>query len=353
MSKLLDATNARLKASKIGLTIEVLQDRLCLRGTLPPKPDSGKTKPFQQRIYLGYPVTADSIRQAERDPITIGEFNWEQWSQGGSRKQQNVLTTIAQLVSQFEVHYFTRRARTPKSEHTFLVDYKRVFNKLPQEKELSAEIILAAVADTAPQSRQRRRYCIALKALAKFAGVEVDLRQFTAGYAPAKLEPRSIPSDAEIVQVWQGIKNLAWRNAYGLLASYGLRPHEIWHLDLSEFPVVMVTEGKTGGRTVRPIPPEWIELFGLSPAMELPQVTGRNNGDLGHRVNVQFDRLAIPHLPYDLRHAFAIRGSVVHRLPTAVMAKMMGHSPTVHLHTYNAWLSEERIEQAYRETFRG
>ena len=29
--------------------------------------------------------------------------------------------------------------------------------------------------------------------------------------------------------------------------------------------------------------------------------------------------------------------------PTAVMAKIMGHSPTVHLQTYNGWLSEEGI----------
>jgi len=46
--------NGRLKISNVGVSIEVKGNRLYLRATLPPKPDSGKEKPFQQRLTRGY-----------------------------------------------------------------------------------------------------------------------------------------------------------------------------------------------------------------------------------------------------------------------------------------------------------
>lgn len=44
--------NGRLRTSKIGIIIEQLANTLWLRGTFPPKSNSGKTKPHQQRISL-------------------------------------------------------------------------------------------------------------------------------------------------------------------------------------------------------------------------------------------------------------------------------------------------------------
>jgi hypothetical protein len=44
--------NGRLRASKIGIAIQQRGNTLWLRGTFPPKSNSGKTKPHQQRISL-------------------------------------------------------------------------------------------------------------------------------------------------------------------------------------------------------------------------------------------------------------------------------------------------------------
>jgi hypothetical protein len=44
--------NGRLKASNTGISIEKRGGTLWLRGTLPPKPNSGKTKPYQQKLSL-------------------------------------------------------------------------------------------------------------------------------------------------------------------------------------------------------------------------------------------------------------------------------------------------------------
>lgn len=52
---LLADANSRLKASKIRvrITTRAESDRLYLKATLPPKPSSGKTKAYRQRISLG------------------------------------------------------------------------------------------------------------------------------------------------------------------------------------------------------------------------------------------------------------------------------------------------------------
>ncbi|MDX1978257.1 MAG: hypothetical protein SFT94_11355, partial [Pseudanabaenaceae cyanobacterium bins.68] len=55
----------------------------------------------------------------------------------------------------------------------------------------------------------------------------------------ASLSPRDIPSDEAIAEWFGKIKNPAWRWAYGMFAIYGLRNHEIFHLEL-EFPNVRV-----------------------------------------------------------------------------------------------------------------
>jgi len=48
MDELIDKTNKVLKVGCCGLTIEMTERKLRLRGTLPPKPGSNKTEPHQQ-----------------------------------------------------------------------------------------------------------------------------------------------------------------------------------------------------------------------------------------------------------------------------------------------------------------
>jgi hypothetical protein len=44
--------NGRLKASKVGVAIEQIGDRLALRATLPPKPSSDRSVAYQQRVVM-------------------------------------------------------------------------------------------------------------------------------------------------------------------------------------------------------------------------------------------------------------------------------------------------------------
>ncbi len=89
-----DQANQRLKSAKTGVTIEIMGRRLCLRGTLPPKPDSQKTKPYQQRLYLGIYANPAGIKKAEAEAKKVGgllackEFSWEPYLTERERPKQ-------------------------------------------------------------------------------------------------------------------------------------------------------------------------------------------------------------------------------------------------------------------------
>lgn len=259
--------------------------------------------------------------------------------------------SIATWVSEFERDYFTRRARTPKSETTWLIDYLRVFNKLHSEQPLTADALMALAISTSPDSRTRKRYCIALGALARFAGLALDLKPYAGKYSPKTASPRELPDDNTIIH-WHGKISASaddWRWAYGMLATYGLRPHELFLLDYQRLEagnaMLKVLDGKTGARTIFPLYPEWFEQFGLSD-IRLPKCTGKANADLGNRVTRAFHRIEIPFPPYALRHCWAVR-SMEFGWEVAMAAQQMGHSVTVHTTTYHAWITEKHQQKMF------
>jgi hypothetical protein len=245
------------------------------------------------------------------------------------------------------------------------------------------------IAIATPELRQR------LEQLKKGAG---RLR------APA---PRHIPR-TEDVQEWLDRVVLldplrGWVMA--MIATYGLRGHEVWHIDRlpgeveGDASVIEVgsfrshgdgSETKTGHRFALPLPVEWVSRYRLDEreharrmlaelrrrhairTAERPDGTVQffNNGDLSivlaHwlRNRGREDR-EIPvklfgyHQPrplpgkpkprakrdrcklYDLRHAWALRAKATTTWSTAVKAASMGHSEAVHA---NRYLAEEQAE---------
>lgn len=262
------------------------------------------------------------------------------------RQQQKA---IANWIQEFEQNYFTRRARTPKSETTWRTDYRDVFDRLPANSPLTPDILLTLATSTVPETRTRKRYCIALNALARFAEMAVDLKPYSGGYSAKKVKPRELPDDSTIVRVYDQIPAPDWRWAYGMLATYGLRPHELFHLDyqrLKDGDVgLQVTGGKTNSRLVFPLYPEWFERFNL-PEIDLPKCTGAANKDLGNRVTRAFNRHNLPFPAYALRHCWAVR-SLEFGLDLSLAAQQMGHSVQVHTDTYHAWISERQHRRAY------
>ncbi len=123
----------------------------------------------------------------------------------------------------------------------------------------------------------RQKACLALDKLAQMAGVEFEAKRYMGNYSPTKVFPCSLPTDSEIVEWYYRLSNPAWQWAFGMLATYGLRPHELFHLDLEAFKtsegILTVLSGKTGMKKIWPLYPEWVEEFNLVPGAKPESLT--------------------------------------------------------------------------------
>jgi len=333
---LADANNV-LKASGCKLRIEVKGSSLVLRGILPPR-TSDRLEPYRQRLSLGMKLSPAAITQAQSlaqkisFDVDMGRFDWANYSEdadGDTKTCEQWIKTFA------DTHVESIKP------NTWLKSYLYYFNKLPQNEILTDDLLVKTYDAIANSKKRSKQLCaMAYLKLAKFA--EIDLSLTKVRKAKSDLSKRDIPSDETIIDFYNKIPNQQWQYAYGLLATYGLRPHELNFLDLKEFPVIRITEGKTGERRVYPIPAEWVDIFNLKNCI-LPDVA--KFGEIASR---QFMRYDCPFTPYDLRHAYAIRGTIAKKIQTPIMARLMGHSTSIHLNTYNAWIKDSQVDEEMR-----
>jgi integrase len=345
--------NGRLKASKVGAKIEIRGDRLVLRATLPPKPGSDQTKPHQQRLALGCHANGAGLSIAEAKAREIsalvdqGRFDWTPYLRSNAQDRN----TVGHWAERFEKNYFEKRERNAETETTWRGDYRAVLNKLPPGEPLTAELLRAAVVETQPDTKTRKRYVMVVSALAKFAGLELDLLGLAGKYGSSTSAPRTLPTDAEIVEWWGKIANPGWRWVYGIMATYGLRNHEVFHLDLDRLragdQVLEVLKGKTGHRLVWPFYPEWFDELQLSNVVVPPINTDRSNKEIGAAVTKYFhDWARLPFSPYCLRHCWAIR-TIEFLVPVELAARQMGHAVNVHTATYHRWLTADHQQKFF------
>ncbi|MBD2019217.1 site-specific integrase [Leptolyngbya sp. FACHB-36] len=356
----LEAINERLRAARVGVVVRQKGNRLYLRATLPPKPNSGKKQSHQQDVALGTYANPAGLERAEAEARKLGgllacrEFDWKVYlgdAQGTDAR------TCGEWVERFKRYCLETNLQRDSPEAAELLWRKRYYNSalkwLPDRWELSASVLISVAQRSKPNSRSRQVACQVLQQFAKFADVEVDLKPYVGNYSPKKVV-REIPRDEVIVESIERLSQPAWRCLYGLMATYGLRDHEVFFTALewrdgglgNKILVARVTDGKTGAREIYPFYPEWVEQWQLWD-LKLPRLTARINQDYGERVARAFKRAGMPFAPYDLRHAYAIRVSVVFKLPVAVAAAYMGHSPTLHWETYNRWISQEQHQRVY------
>jgi integrase len=345
--------NGRLKASKVGARIEIRGDRLTIQATLPPKPGSTKLVPHQQRVSLGVHANPHGVSVAESEArkisalVDCGEFDWGPYLRVTTTKAD----LIGDWVERFEEHYFQRRQRTDQTETTWKGDYLKVFKNLPTQEPISVEVLNQLILSTAPDTKTRKRTCMALAALAKFAGVELNASGMAGDYSAKSLTPRDIPSDLQIVEWWGKFKNPGWRWVYGMMATYGLRNHEVFRVDFDALRagnrICEVLKGKTGERLTWPCYPEWFDQFKLADVVIPPINTNRSNEAIGRHLGKYFHtEVGLPFKAYDLRHAWAIR-TIEFRLPIELAARQMGHSVTEHSRTYHRWIQPDHHQRAF------
>lgn len=350
-----DAVNSRLRSAGVRLRLRVKGNALYVRGQFPAKVGDGMS-PKRYDHPLRLPASKDGLKRAERlinvmaEALTNGSFCWSHYIDD---RHSSEAKPIAQLVEEFKAEYFrTRKGKKRQlTEETWANTWAGTFNKLPQDIPINEALVLAVVCSTPEGSRNRELACQRLQRLVEFAGLEMDLSIYRGDYEP---EPRDIPSDELIIEWRDRVPNEAWQWVYGMVATFGLRPHEVFACDFIDPLTLKVHQGtKTGTRTTRAILPEWAERWNLIDVkMPNVKVRGRQCGQL---VSRQFgvDRYNLPMRPYDLRHAWAIRASVAKGLPVSVSAKMMGHSVATHTRVYHKWLSDAEAERVYRSLILG
>ena len=375
--------NAVLCAAGIGLRLEKRGERLGLRGPLPCR--QGRAAHPVQRISLGLPATTEGLEQAKAQLKEVLRqlqhqcFDWSLWagpSKPSAKQRPETNGPRCQdrggftpVLQDFEAAFFSdpRRRRNPSgAKTTWSSAYSPYLRRMAAMAEaagrpLDRRLFEEVLESYEPTSRSRQQCGTALAALARHRAVALpdNWSERAAGYGLHAAQFRRLPSDSQIVQGIEQVPNPAWRLAYGLMATYGLRNHEVFFCDLSALApggdrvIRVLPTSKTGEHQVWPFQPDWVERFGLEQLGEAPQLLPKVSTDLrrttlqqvGRRVAEQFHRYGLSHTPYDLRHAWAVR--TIHiGLPDTVSARMMGHSVAIHTRTYHHWITRRDQQQA-------
>lgn len=341
----IEQANERLKKANVRVRIQMLGSKLYLQATLPPKAGSPDSRSKQQRITLGLSANPATVALAEKEARKVGallDLNQFDWRPYLSTKQQPP-TTIGDWVERFKQEY-----QSKVSAITWQTDYADPFRRLDLSKPLSYAVLETVILQSQPNTRQRKRLCQAYSKLAILAGLERDFKLLKGSYSARTVSPRNLPPDEAIAAFYQQLSNPGWKFIYGMIATYGLRPHEAFFLDLENYSGAEITvlEGKTENRQVWPLYPEWVEGFNLTKPV-LPDVTGRQHSDFGDRVTCYLRRAGMPWKPYDLRHTWAVR-SLLFGVPDAIAAAQMGHSLVVHNETYQHWITARDHQQVHQ-----
>lgn len=373
--------NQALAQAGVSLRVELRGQRLGLRGPLPCRRGSGRHP--VQRISLGLPADTAGLQLARERlkevlrQLQQGRFAWSAWGVQPAQPPSPAWLAAATQpaagdwlgLEAFEAAFFAdpRRRRNPAGCRTTwssaYLPYLRRLAAVAAERELPLGLPLLEMAleSYAASSRSRQQCGTALAALARH--FELDLpdnwSERAAGYGLHAAQYRRLPGDPQILLWAEQIPNPAWRLAYGLMATYGLRNHEVFFCDLSALApggdrvIRVLPTSKTGEHQVWPFQPDWVEHFGLEQlggaqpplpavATDLRHTTLQQ---VGRRVAEQFRRYELPITPYDLRHAWAVR--TIHiGLPDTVAARMMGHSVAIHTRTYHHWITRRDQQQA-------
>ncbi|MBD1881137.1 hypothetical protein [Coleofasciculus sp. FACHB-T130] len=373
----LQTINTNLKADGVKVQLVRVGNTIALQFSAPlrdgDKPTVAGRSSKQYKLGANCPWSADGLTLADSYARQIGHhllhktFTWQWFDSEIAKKSESITTetpkTIGELIEEFKVKYFHTKKRGRQSEAT-LKKWLEQLQALPTDKPLSSELIMQAVQSTKAESSKRVNLVKALSVFCNIISFKFEFKGLKNGYKPKE---KTIPTDEKIEQyrlTFQPSKyrpNFQWEEyqwLYGILATYGLRIHEVWAIDIPKFldpantdNVITLdeslTEGlKTGERVVFPLHPEWVEKFNLKD-VKMPQFSS-NLEDKSTAVCRRFKDRKIPFTPHTLRHAYAIRGHVL-GIPIKEMANNMGHSVQMHTDTYQKYMSLDTRTQVMRQ----
>ncbi len=355
------------------LKIEKRGEKLNIRGSLPSKEDKNNFK--IQRISLGLKANISGLEEAKKKlqlinlQLELNQFDWINWISNPYKKQIKDGFEFPNRLNQFEEFFFKEKKgdfRNSTRKTTWRSSYKPYMKRILDvysdlENEALEKIFQKTLESYKVGSRSRKQCATSLSVLAKFLDIKLpeDWKLNSRGYGLNKAGFRNLPTDELIEKLWEKVPNKSWKFVFGLMATYGLRNHEVFFCDLSSLTnfgdkiIRVLPTTKTGEHQVWPFHPEWVEKFELSKLGENPELLPNIKRDLkittlqniGKKITDQFKRYSLQIKPYDLRHAWAVR-TIFYDLPDTVAARMMGHSVSLHTQTYHHWITKRDQQQA-------
>jgi len=360
-----------IKGSK--LKIEKRGGKLNIRGSLPSKENKNIQK--VQRISLGIDADTDGLEEAKKKlqlinlQLELNQFEWRNWITSSIKEGNKTYEFFIKEISEFEKKFFKEyrndhlnSARKSTWNSSYKPYIKRMINiyKKNDNKDIN-HIFLSTLKSYQEGSRSRKQCGTSLNVFADFLKLSLpsEWKSLSRGYGIKKASFRDLPDDNLIEELWRNIPNKSWQYVFALMATYGLRNHEVFFCDLSALKnngdkiLRVLPTTKTGEHQVWPFHPKWVDLFQLSSLGNDPSLLPKINRDLsqttlqniGKRITDQFNRYGIRIRPYDLRHAWAVR-TIFYDLPDTVAARMMGHSVSLHNQTYHHWITKRDQQKA-------
>jgi integrase len=335
--------------SSVSLEVSPSGAKLRLRASLPLPDGSWK----QRRITTAfpYPSGVDQARQLaeelgrdlELHRRGLETFPFERWLQatqtaGPTGEGISGLEALRRT----EAWWIQQRKRGPSADVTWATAYAGPLKPLLPQRDVTLDTLRALVASKPIGSCSRRKAALAATAVAQALDMGTDavqeLRGLGKGYTPLKdAAPRHLPADEEIVGLIDGLPS-GWQWVAGICATYGARPHEaLLMAEVESNGLVVIRGGKTGARQGLPLPKAWISRWKLQDK-RLPAINlDRDHRTVGSQLGVALRRHGAPFLPYDLRHAWAVRAIHNPQISPSLAAKSLGHSLMVHTSLYQRW----------------
>lgn len=366
MAGWLEKTNGALSHCRISER----SNHFVIRATLPTKADPSKSA--HQSISTGIKSEPENVGTVKRlaleldEQIREGTFKWDLWDRTALKKRSRGVAPDEVTPAEFAeaiIEMFTHK--NPGVERSwktiwgkkFAPSYKRMLNapavvvdeETLRQLLLSNESLSARKTDGSVYSTT-----IVFKGWRQFN--RSSIFEAASGYTAAELTPRDIPSDEELLTYYSVIDAPHWKWLYGVVLTYGIRPHEIAFATVTKDGRLDISDGKTGAREAWPCKAEWVDQLKLREMNRPPQpanTVAKIAADYfaekkPGRPGVRTRPARLPFSLYILRHAWAIR-AMKEGYTTSLAAKLMGHSTRVHETTYRRWINKRQMDEMFTQ----
>jgi integrase len=370
--------NENLKYEKMGVVLAVRGESLTIRYS---DPDKRRREISPKSISLSASGVDAAKRIAVQISMAIADGTYtDDWVDSHIYKKKTavdkpieIALTWGDIIATFETRWLISRSSdresTDRQKKRTLVGYRaqlKLAGSVSNSATFDRALITELLSRQPEGSDKRFRLREALSVISQLFGVAYNYKGIGKRPKPAR---REIPSDDQIVAAYHRFDSIhkvkrndiecipVYQWYFGMLATYGLRPQELWGIDLaqsfkaeSDYWIYLdetIADGlKTGNRWIAPLHLEWVRLFDLA----VPKYKAGLYGDLQTRVNGigKYFRLhGIGIKPYDLRHAYAIRCRIL-GIELLDAADLMGHDPETHYKQYHRWIGKDEQMKSVR-----